>query len=92
MLDLFGIYHAGSYSLPVKQIKKQKAVIAGGFHHTMMFCYGKRADELPDTFYGIGVSSGLITRYCRKSSHEAVLADIDSNVSHNVFNLVEYIL
>ena len=56
------------------------------------YCIGKRADELPDTFYGIGVSPGLITRYFRKSSHEAVLADVNSNVSHNVFNLVEYIL
>ena len=92
MLDLFGIYHAGSYSLPVKQIKKQEAVIAGGFHHTMMFGYGKRADKLSDTFYGIRESMGLITRYFRKSSYEAVLADVNSNVSHNVFNLVEYIL
>lgn len=76
-LTCLGICHAGGYLLPVKQVKGQKAVIVGGFHHAMTFGYGKRANELPDTFYGIEVSMGLIVRYCRGSSHEAVFADVD---------------
>lgn len=35
---------------------------------------------------------GLIARCCRKSGYEAALANVYSKVSHNVFNLVEYIL
>ena len=61
MLELFGIHHTGSYSLPVKQVKEKKTVTPGGFHDTVMSGYGKRADKTLDPFYGIVVSTGLIS-------------------------------
>jgi len=56
----------------------------------MVLFLGDSPDELMDTFDGVLECLRLAVLVWRISDNESVLADVDTNVSHNDINLNKY--